>query len=300
MKNSLTPLLTLVVTLCIIDTRAQNFNPATLYNSYYYDYKLANPAFTGSNGKHVITTMYSGLNYPTSFNSKEVNRTAYASYEGRIDKFNTALGGRGVLNSFGAYDFSGAGLFYSRKIPLSENSGLKLGAQLVYQRLVIDYSKFRFLSPGYDPLITGTSTESSLLLDAGVAYYSPVVTVGIAAKNLVHDANNNDGINVIITRKFDLRNDLKLTPSLFYETDFDNSIVHLNGTAEIKKWLLLGGGYTIRDGKDDLSFNIGLNVLGWAQIITHVYSSINQRLKDQVEAGYIETVIRVRIPGTSD
>ena len=295
MKKPLNLFVAIAFSVCLSDSFCQTYDTSTPYYSYYYDYKLANPAFTGSNGKHVITTMFSNSNYQTSFNSKALDRTFYGSYEGRIDKYKTALGAQLLTNTLGSNNFNRIGLFYSRKIAFSERSGLNVGAQLAYQRLVIDYSAFDLMNPD-DPMWLGRSKESSVTADVGVSYYSPAVTIGIAAKNLINQIYSTDGVNIIATRKFSLTNNLKLTPSVFYETDFRNSILHLNATVQIKQWILVGGGYTIRDGTNDLSLNVGLNIADWVQVVTHVYSSARQSMRDFTD-GYVETLVRVRIPG---
>jgi type IX secretion system PorP/SprF family membrane protein len=270
---------------------AQVSNIARPFPTYYYDYKLANPAFVGTKGKHVINTVYSGVP------SHSVHQI-YGSYERSIKEGRSGIGGIFMYDQYNSFrKGTHIGGLFSHRISLGDASGLRFGTQVFYQSSTYDYSYYRYVVDG-DPLILDEKTkERTASFDLGVVFYSKAITLGGGVKNAIEANYLVRSVNLLATRKFEITTNLKFEPSLFFETTMEGyDAFAVNTTAEAWKWLMFGAGYTTRGkGLDDISFNIGLNIKDRVQIVTHVYSSANQSLADYTDT-FVNTMIRVTLP----
>ncbi len=263
---------------------------AQSYNSYYYDYKLLNPALAGNQDKHIITTVYAG------FPSANYSSMYYGTYETSIPSSKSGVGARGHYQDLGVISSIQGGLFYSKQLSFNDNAGLRIGTQLTFNRQQIHYDRVRPIELS-DPLILeDNGVTRSVNLDLGLLYYSRIANIGIGVK----DFFENDEMftqrvwSVIASREFNIAGSLKITPSLVYLTDSDDYRFDVNSIFEIKTWILIGGGYSIREGDDDVTASAGLNVKDWVQIIAHVYASSSQ--KRFYSDDRVEVILRANIP----
>jgi type IX secretion system PorP/SprF family membrane protein len=277
-------------------SHAQDYNFADPFYSYYYDYKIANPALTGTKAKHLITTVFHGIPKTTID-----NKIIYASYERNISSIKSGIGGVFLYDQFGPWIDRQANVLFSKQISFNEKSGLYLGTQLLYNHRELDFSKFKFLD-SYDPLIVeGDYSRSRFNFDLGTAYYSPLGTFGVSVKNILREKNDDiflratDPTLVLLAfRDFTITKNFVVTPSIMYKNDFEYGNVSVNANIEVMKWVILGGSYSFRDGDDRFMCNAGINIKDWVQIVTHLYSSFNDRFDDYDPT--VETMIRVTIP----
>jgi type IX secretion system PorP/SprF family membrane protein len=274
------------------NSQAQFFNSPAPFKNYYYDYKLANPAFTGAKGNHVINTVAAGdlfESYPGA------PRKFYGSYEASLKKFNTGLGVLIVDDRIGIHTYNKYSLFYKRTFNFDENTSISFGSEAMYQRQKQDFS---LPDPkGNDPIPAGYENKKDVNLGVGVLLRSHYINVGVCSQNMLNEKFDRTNMNIILSREFKLTNSIQATPSLFYLTDFTEQRFSVNNIFRIKKSILLGAGYTFpREGYGDLNVNIGIDILGWVEVVTHVYSSAFQRLSSY-SAQYVETMIQVKIPG---
>jgi type IX secretion system PorP/SprF family membrane protein len=274
------------------DSYGQLTNPSTPFFNYYYDYKLFNPAFTGTKARHTITTVYSG------FPSDNAGSRFYGSYEMNIEAINSGVGAAFTHDNLGYYSSSLAGLFYSRQFTFNENSGLRIGTQMFYRTQTTDYSQL-IIGGFTDPFLgSGKETTNNFNFDMGIVYYNKYATIGASLQNALNSGTSQPYINVIAERQFKISNSLILTPSILLLTDFSQSQFSVNNTFEIAQWILLGAGYTTFDsGYDDLSFNEGLNIKNRVQIVTHLYSKQNQDYVSPFFSGrFFEIMVRATLP----
>jgi hypothetical protein len=282
----------------------QVYNSPTPFNTYYYDYKLANPAFTGTMGKSVITTMYSGLLY----NDEWVTKKFYGAYETKLEAIKSGIGavvqyykGNHEMSAFAGKTYWQSGVMYSKQLPFSETSGLYLGTQLLYQHLKSDNDYEVAMPPGQLPdtitvgaLIGSQRDINEINFDIGGAFYSPHVTIGAALKNIVYAEHDEIGLNLMVKRIFKIGPSLKASPSVLYLTNFRHYNLYINTMFEFKCWLLVGVDYKVLYVyPNDVTFNIGLNIKDRTQVIFHIYSSEAQRFRTSI----IETMLRVKIEG---
>lgn len=293
-KNKPWPLIIALVVTSVGNLCAQPGNSSTPFLNYYYDYKLANPGFAGTQGKHVINAVYSGIPFGSS---KVGYRVLYGSYERNIASIKTGVGGVFMHNKLGASSSFHYGLLYRKQLSFNKTSGLHLGTHVFYQSRKIDYSSYRFIEPVDELLIDGNEKKRSINVDLGLLYYSSLATVGVSVKNIAAQKEENTILNLIATKEFGIMEGLKVNPSVYFLTDFSDNSFRINNTFEIKKWILLGTGYRFAQGgqRDNLTFNVGLNIKDWVQIITHVYSSGQYRTRYYSDP-LVETLIRVKIP----
>lgn len=281
-----------IIVLSIVFTNASNAQRITTpapYSSYYYDYKLANPAFTGSEGRHVITTAYSGNNAPN------VN-FFFASYEVNIESWKTSFGAIAASDEFGATKTDYFGLLFNKQISFTENSGIYLGMQLFYHRRKVEYDQ---LYGPNDPLVEeGWESASNASGDFGIVYYWRTLSVGISARDLLRPDNSGTSYSLILSNDFKIGQQVKLTPSVHYFSYSRYNQLNFNSTFEIRRWLLLGGGFRL-DSNDhtDATFNAGVNIKGWVQIVTQFLSTSNYQRREYLSP-QVEALVRVRIPGT--
>ena len=206
---------------------AQDYNFADPFYSYYYDYKIANPALTGTKAKHLITTVFHGIPKTTID-----NKIIYASYERNISSMKSGIGGVLLYDQFGPWIDRQANILFSKQIPFNEKSGLYLGTQLLYNHREIDFSKFRLLNPS-DPLIVEESyTRTRLNFDLGTAFYSSYGTVGVSVKNIFRETDDdffsrpsNPTLVLLAYRDFTINKNFVVTPSIIYKNDFKVGIV---------------------------------------------------------------------------
>jgi hypothetical protein len=146
-------------------------------------------------------------------------------------------------------------------------------------------------------ILPNSGVIKSIDQDFGVVYYSRIVNVGIGVRDFFkgEDFVTRRSWNFMLLREFNIGSSVKITPSIVYHWNDNSDRIDVNSIFEIKKWILLGGSYSIRDGDDDASFTAGLNVKDWVQLIMHVYSSSNQELGGS-SYRRVEVMIRANIP----
>ncbi|HEY0743322.1 MAG TPA: PorP/SprF family type IX secretion system membrane protein [Chryseosolibacter sp.] len=282
-----------LLSILFVGANAQSITSSTPVRNYYYDFKLFNPAFTGTEAQHSITTGYSedqsGL-----FGAP---RLGYGSYELNLPSIESGVGFISSIQEIGIVRFTHYGLLYSKKLSVTEKSGFHFGTQLAHQRERRDYTKLRLIDPT-DPVVnSGIETITNFNLSFGVAYYSPTVTVGAGFKNIFKEEFDTREYNLVVTRSITITDKIEATPSLFFIMDEARNSVRLNTSFKLFDWVLLGAGYTFpQNGSDNLDVNIGLNIKDRVQIITHVYAAEYARHRsNNRETTWIESMIRVRI-----
>ena len=270
------------------------------FQNYYYDYKLANPALTGIHGKHAITTAYLGR--PGDVDAY------YASYEARVPGIKSAVGVTAMLEDvFYLRSYHVGGLF-SKQIPFNSESGLLVGTQVYYKKRITDLDEFYYYHQD-DPLIIkrGDHTSANAGADFGVAFYRKNLTLAAGVKNVwVGDVPEQFGwaqyeftsFNLLFSNEFALTPAIELVPSCLLVSYPDGRLLALNATARIYKWVMVGAGNRFRNGSSEFSFNVGINIKDWVQIVTHCYSSTNQ--KHEFDRPYMETLLRITVPDKGD
>lgn len=280
---------------------SQRLNDARPLYHYYYDYKLANPAFTGFEDKLRVMSMYSGVPMNSSLDLYKY----YFSGEVKLDAIKSAVGGLLKINRNNTLSQKGAALFYRYKFDVSAKSNLHAGLQLSYDRYRIHpYHSIDIQDPIID---NDRNTTDHINLDMGLVYHTPYLTIGGAVKNILKQkilrdssAKNYSALNLIVTRKFIMGKSLVLTPSLFFQSrNMYSDEVAFNITADIAKWFIVGGGYvTYLDSSSDGNFTVngGVNIKDYVQVVMHAYSSLNQ--KNDFYSGknsIVEMMVRFRL-----
>lgn len=291
---------------------AQHYNTANPVPFYYYDYKLANPALVGLEHNHTMNVMYFGVPFKRSGkNYFPTSQTLYTTYETSSEKLKGGIGAMFNWQRLGAENYLSSSLLYSYKISVGTNKEIRIGTQLHYQRLKVNYGLYRVISPD-DPLLSvPTSRECSdnFDMDFGAVYHTPKFDAGVSVKNVllsefqfdnrVLSTTGTSALNAFIQRKFVVTHWLDITPSVMLITDFERSFADVNAILQIKKWVLIGVGYAVPyNGRKNISFNIGLDIKDRVRLIAHIYS--------QAEAPYsavygtsIGAMVSVKIPKRS-
>lgn len=257
-----------------------------LFSSYYYDYKLLNPALVGIKDKHTITSVYRG----TPFDKYAV--LYYGSYETSIPSIKSGIGGFGLHEWFHATEQIQAGLFYSKQLSFNGNSGLRLGTQLSYQAVNYDYSELKLL----DNLeYYGGYERNEFNFDLGMQYYSSVIDVGVAVNDILIRNRTKRAWSVIASREINVSKWLTANPSLVYFASGEDFRFDINNVFEIKQLVLIGGGYSVQDGDDNISFSLGLNIKDYVQLVGHVYSKQIYEFRNYIDRR-AELLVRANIP----
>lgn len=270
---------------------AQYHNSATPFDAYYYDYKLANPALVGSKHEHVITTMGSAV----LANFEGAPRTFYSSYEQDLEKIKSGIGAVFTKGKIGVHSYFGSRLLYSKQLPFSEKSGLRIGTQLLYAR---EKTNYRFLQPA-DPDELPNEIRHNFNVDFGLAYYNDALIVGASVKSIIDQETTMEKttLNLMATREVAVNDWLELKPSIFFVTNFDDNRLDVNSEVEFFDWVMIGAGYSFPiNGRHNKSFHAGINIKDWVQVLTLVYSSVGYRTREFTET-YVEGMVRLRIPG---
>lgn len=282
----------LLVSALAVPLFGQESNTSTAFRNYYYDYKLSNPAFAGTLARNVITTTFS--------NSSSEVKTIYGSYERKIHDIKSGVGGYALYDRVGPVKQYFLGGFFSKTIEFTEETGFRFGTQVFYRRLSLENGYYLPLNPD-DLTVVGFNKESGLNADIGSVFYSKIVTLGASVKNLVERRTEHRRMNFIAMRDFKIADLFKATPSVLVQTNFEESAVSVNNIFTIKKWILLGAGYTMYEGSEDsFDFNIGVNFNDWVQVVAHAYSSDRVQMDEGNEGRRMELFVRLMIPDARD
>jgi type IX secretion system PorP/SprF family membrane protein len=264
---------------------------AQLYDSYYYDYKLLNPALAGNLDKHIITTVYSG--YP----SQDYASMFYGSYETSLPSIKSGMGAIVSNERYGVIGDFRTGLFFSKQIQFNERSGIRLGVQHYYRKTEYNYDRIGPIDFNTDIALPTNYPEEAVNADFGLVYYSLIANIGVGVKSVFKELDRRNSLwSVMVSREFKIENVMKISPSFVWLTDGDYANrFDVNGIIEIKQWILVGGGYQFWDSDDSFTLSAGLNVKDWVQVIGHVYASYNDHLREY-NNGRVEVLVRANIP----
>lgn len=296
------PLLLIVLSIVTYSNgQSQRVTLPDPFQNYYYDYKLANPALTGIQGKHVITTAY--------FGRSGLMDSYYGAYEANIGSIKSGAGLTAMYEDLGFLRNYHVGGLYSKQIAFNDVSGLRFGTHLYFQKEIFDSSKYGFILDGDPLIITEKRKNTSVALDLGVIYYLNSLTIGAGVKNIQVGSGSNEisggdnevtSVNFLVSREFGLTPHIQVTPSCLLVSDLHDCRIGVNAALEIHRWILLGAGNRFfSGGGSNFTFNAGLNIKDWVQLIMHVYSAANDDLRRD-NSQYIETLIRVTIPENGD
>lgn len=191
MKFRKTPAFTVAI-LLVFSFAAHGQVSDLSYTSYYYDYKLLNPALAGIQDKHIITTVYAGIP------SIQSSHLFYGTYETSIPSIKSGIGALGSYDELAITSTFQGAIFFNRKLPFNDHSGLRLGTQLTYRRIEIDYSTLDF---GDDRLIGQEEVTNNFNFDLGLVYYSSIVNIGVSVKDVLEEDWTKTKLNVIVYRE---------------------------------------------------------------------------------------------------
>ncbi len=265
------------------------------FQNYYYDYKLANPALTGMHGKHAITTSYLGRPGDVDL--------FYASYEARVPGIGSAVGVTAMLGDMFSLRTYNVGGLFSKQIKFKSNSGLFIGTHVYYKKRIINSDAYRPLSPDDPLIISDDRSSASAGADFGVAYNRKKLILAAGVKNIRMGSVPEEfggsqseftSFNFLVSHEFVITPAIEVVPSCLLVTNPNGSLAGLNATAKIHKWFMVGAGNRFRNSSSEFSFNVGINIKDWVQIITHCYSSTNQ--KYEFDKPYVETLLRITVP----
>lgn len=282
--------------LCVNRVAGQRINSPEPFFNYYYDYKIANPAFTAFEDQLRINLSYSGFPYAEENWVKQ--GSTYFSYESQVDT-NSGFGMFFKSERFITEPFQAVAAFYRYKFQVGDQWNARIGTQVSYFRLVADR-----------PYIKDREIYN---LDLGFVLDSRWITIGGSIKNLLQPSDfsysymskwkDRPDINFIATRKFTISNAITATPSLFFRANEFGEGLTINGVFEIKKLILLGGSYGIDVddldfGNEGYSFNAGITVKDRVQFIVHLYSNFHGENREYYsgERRYYEGMLIFKIP----
>lgn len=286
----------------LVLTAYKSFSQRDIFNLYMYDMKLVNPAFAGTSEAQIFST-----NFQTSLTNFEHNPYAlYVGYENSLSKINSGVGSIISYNQEGSVSEFRADLLYDYQFEIGVQKKLSVGAAFGYERAVIDYDKFRAIHPE-DPILHESATSSSannLNFNLGALLLINNLKIGLSTYNLVESREeiafiaqtDNSTINFFLENMFDLTEWLSFRPSVLYQSDFSSTETDLNAVFEIKKLILIGGNYQIRENVDNnLNLNGGVLIKDRAEIILLAYSKAYQKLRTSLDVGLnFEALVRLK------
>ena len=210
--------------LSILFFSLQSYAQRTIFTQYMQNPYRFNPAYAGVKGTN-ITESISRLNLDDLFGNTQ---TSMLSYNTSLDKINSGIG-ISIL-----YDVNNNNLFhyfenkisYNYNIKLGETHSIRLGTSIGTEQGWLNSSGLTFGSQ-FNGLTIDTSQPSgeefkvktSLITDLGFNYsYKNFQLMG--AVNILYTSNNTAKTYKIyyglIAYDIKLRDDIKLTPSIFY------------------------------------------------------------------------------------
>jgi type IX secretion system PorP/SprF family membrane protein len=246
MKKVLLPAL-LLLSVCAATAQTLPFK-----DFYFLAPMLVNPALAGDKGDPTITLISNvptvGIDgAPASFN---------LSYGQGVEKINSGFGAMINKESVGVHSELKQSLMYNYRFKLRGGSELALGGTIFYTSWKSDWNSL--YAGGSSSVLTGVSKAESFGYDLGMNYSfargmkvglsminDPITYYGIDGSNILSVKDGRTQVVAFLQRNFILAKWLKLTPSVLVKLPEDvPSILNLNATAYISKWVFVGAQYS--------------------------------------------------------
>lgn len=240
--------------------------------SYYMKNMLYyNPAFAGSEGITQLTLLHrtQWAGYASTFDDGGAPQTQVFSVTTPIYKFRSGFGAHIVNDNLGPLNNLEVQLSYAYHLGI-KNSKLSFGFRTGVYSQSIDYDQYRAIEPDDPALKDKSGKESQVRPDMalGVYFRSEKYYVG-ASFNHVLKSEFDFGVNNVrnalenhayLTLGYihNVNFDLKLSPSMMVQTDFNEYSFIIGGLAYYKD--TMWGGASFRQG-DDVNILLGYNFL---------------------------------------
>ncbi|MEQ8244932.1 type IX secretion system membrane protein PorP/SprF [Fulvivirga sp.] len=240
--------------------------------SYYMKNMLYyNPAFAGSEGITQITLLHrtQWAGYASTFDDGGAPQTQVFSVTTPIYKFRSGFGAHIVNDNLGPLNNLEVQMSYAYHLGI-KNSKLSFGFRAGVFSQSIDYDQYRAIQPDDPALIDKNGKESQVRPDMalGVYFRSEKYYAG-ASFNHVLKSEFDFGVNNVrnalenhayLTLGYihNVNFDLKLSPSMLVQTDFNEYSFIIGGLAYYKD--TMWGGASFRQG-DDVNILLGYNFL---------------------------------------
>lgn len=272
-----------------VSTVAQSQKQFALYR---YNLNVINPAFTGLQNEQTFNLHRTSI--PESL----------ISYSNSLTKIRSGIGLMFWNLGFSSIKETNISIPYSYHLKLNEKSSLSLGTELKYQKINISFSEFTSTGPS-DPISFSNDrvSDSNFDFDFGLVYERNNFQIATAAKGVLKSAYKNVGIsyrelrtkhNIYTAYKFVITENLKITPSILYTTDFNTGSLDLNGSVELKKLFLLGTTANFTKDEVRFNFNAGVSIKEKVQLMALVYSNLAEQYNTTKDIA-VEVLLRIKI-----
>ncbi|MTI39612.1 PorP/SprF family type IX secretion system membrane protein [Fulvivirga lutimaris] len=240
--------------------------------SYYMKNMLYyNPAFAGSEGITQITLLHrtQWAGYASTFDDGGAPQTQVFSVTTPIYKFRSGFGAHIVNDNLGPLNNLEVQMSYAYHLGI-KNSKLSFGLRMGVFSQSIDYDQYRAIQPDDPALIDKSGKESQVRPDMalGVYFRSEKYYVGGSFNHVLKsefDFGVNNVRNALENHAYltlgyihNVNFDLKLSPSMMVQTDFNEYSFIIGGLAYYKD--TMWGGASFRQG-DDVNILLGYNFL---------------------------------------
>ncbi len=240
--------------------------------SYYMKNMLYyNPAFAGSEGITQVSLLHrtQWAGYSASFDDGGAPQTQVFSFTTPIYKFRSGFGFHIVNDKLGPLTNQEVQFSYAYHLGI-KNSKLSFGLRLGAISQSINFDIYRAIDPDDVVLQNKSGKESQVRPDMalGVYFRSEKYYVGGSFNHLLKaefDFGSNEVRNALENHAYftigyihEVNFDLKLSPSLLVQTDFNEYSFILGGLAYYKD--TMWGGVSFRQG-DDVNILLGYNFL---------------------------------------
>ncbi len=227
-------------------------------NTYQYDLKLINPAFTGISDTSSFNFIYQDFWTNVSGSPQSV----LVSYEHDLNTLKGDLGFMFVSLNQGLRTRNRTNLFLAKEIVLKTDQSLHLGANLIYESTTFDFSQLNNNNPG-DPAIPTDNSGSNevFYLDFGVAFERKNLLVGGAVQNLEVIENNSLSISTTRSKFYNLFgqyelhqifNDVMFKPYVLYQTT--SEVWRLDTGLDVEFFEMITVGGRVRFFEDESAY----------------------------------------------
>lgn len=208
MRNIKLKYIIVVATLLLGFCKGFNAQQISLYDHYFYNPILNNPAYTGyketTNIMLVSRTQWTGFKGAPKLNA--------LSIDGNVFNENMGLGAIIFNDSKGVNKTVGGNLLYSYSVKFNEESHLNFGITARFISHQINFSEVTVENISDPTLLSTQQSKTNFNGDIGLAYFWKNLELGIAANQILSNKNsffNEAGNTISFTPTYHLINSIK-------------------------------------------------------------------------------------------
>ena len=266
-----------------------------VYNTYMYDLKIINPAFTSRANEQSFNTVYKERPVTNDITNIAV------SYDNHISKLNSGVGLLLSSNSSRALTETSIRVLYNYTYRISDDSKLTLGVGVNHLTQRINTGNNRVIVTRDFVINVEAPTLKKYNMDFGVGYIRNGLMMGIGLGNLTLKSNDDTNlfsqssgifVNGFVSKDLNMTSWLVFRPSIYFFNYYDQWNTDLNSFFEVTNLVIAGLSYNLDRYNNRLKWNVGISYKDQLELLlaTGPYEDLNDN-----KLYWHEVLCRIRI-----